>query len=347
MNRGHQSDRRWKTGTTLVLVLALLNILALILWLVIFYQRYEAIAKVVAGVWAALTTFLAFLKVKHRQTSLLSFLDLAPVKAIILVFTVINLVAIYAFILWHYPVHKVVVAATIAGQPGDGTLITWNGVEKGRTDSAGQLVFHIPGGAHDFSAQRRNYGEKKLQKVFVWLKWTLPIRFDFVTADRQTGLLVLVTTPEKVKIDLQEANGQPVVGKTGLETDTPYLTELPVGEYTLQLSRPGYGTMIRSVRIVPGDTCRLAVSLSPGRGSLRIRSELNQADIYLDNQKLNQVTPATLTGLAVGVHTIRLIKRDDEATNYRHRAQKEVLIRADQTQTVIFTSSDFKTEEIQ
>jgi hypothetical protein len=93
---------------------------------------------------------------------------------------------------------------------------------------------------------------------------------------------------------------------TGLRTPI-HLTSISPGEHRLQLSRAGYRDWEKSAFIAPGQGLNLDVRLQPTTtGLFSISSVPFQCRIFVDGRPVPMTTPATLTDLPVGTHTITL-----------------------------------------
>jgi len=100
---------------------------------------------------------------------------------------------------------------------------------------------------------------------------------------------------------------------------------LPEGDYTLMLEKPGFivNPPQQAFSLKAGDTMDFAFRLNPrknirsGRsdakrtesGLLEVRSNIKNADIYLDGQKTNFKTDYILQQIPLGAHIVRVVKK--------------------------------------
>jgi hypothetical protein len=109
------------------------------------------------------------------------------------------------------------------------------------------------------------------------------------------GSLDVITTPIGASISIN--------GKT--YGTTPYtIQKLLIGDYSVTLSKDGYGTIVKSIIINENKTASINESLSNAM-HVRIESEPAGAEIYIDGGSYGK-TPVELT-LAYGNHRLKLV----------------------------------------
>jgi hypothetical protein len=99
-------------------------------------------------------------------------------------------------------------------------------------------------------------------------------------------------------------------GRTWQYTTATFTSVTTGTDHTVQVSMAGYQTYTTTVYVAPGVPARVSASLVPAprqTGSLSITSDLKGADIYVDGRYWGS-TPAVVTGLAPGSHTVRVQK---------------------------------------
>jgi hypothetical protein len=111
-------------------------------------------------------------------------------------------------------------------------------------------------------------------------------------------------------LNLRSSPSNAVITLDGKATDlrTPtLLTSLSPGEHRLRISRAGYRDWEKFILIKPGQTLNLNIRLQPTTtGVFSISSIPFQCRIFVDGRPIPLMTPATLTNLPVGTHTITL-----------------------------------------
>ncbi|MCX8473293.1 MAG: PEGA domain-containing protein [Sediminibacterium sp.] len=126
-----------------------------------------------------------------------------------------------------------------------------------------------------------------------------------VVEEQNTGFLTIKSNPDKASIII---NGGIYNGETGKQT--PILSEeIPPGYYKISLRKPNYKNWDTSFTVKFNDKVILNPQLKPNFGSVKIvlEPEIN-ADIYLDEQNLEQKTPNIIKQVGVGKHKIQLTK---------------------------------------
>jgi len=90
---------------------------------------------------------------------------------------------------------------------------------------------------------------------------------------------------------------------------TPYtITDVPVGSHDVELTKLGYGNVIKIVNVSSGFQSLVFVSLFvtlPSTGSIKVSSVPSGANIYLDDTYAG-TTPYTITGVSIGSHAVKL-----------------------------------------
>jgi formylglycine-generating enzyme required for sulfatase activity len=175
-----------------------------------------------------------------------------------------------------------------------GAEILVNGVQKGTGSWKGRLTpavytFEARLASHRTATERRTVVAGQPMEVTL-------------TPQPITGQLKVVTTPFDARIAL---NGK----EYGTTPST--LRNLLVGDYTLTLAKPGYGTVTRTVTVAEGQTTEVAETLPTGL-ELTIASTPAGAQLWVDGTPAG-TTPVTTT-LAFGNHTLRLVNGKREVT---------------------------------
>lgn len=113
-----------------------------------------------------------------------------------------------------------------------------------------------------------------------------------------TSLLQVGSTPAGARIIV---DGKP----TGFRSPTSF--PLPAGTHRITLSLSGHRNTEEIVRLGPGDTLRIEAILTPNAaGALHIGSDPEGATLLIDGVPFDQRTPALITQLMVGTHTVQL-----------------------------------------
>ena len=84
------------------------------------------------------------------------------------------------------------------------------------------------------------------------------------------------------------------------------LTDVPIGTYSIKLTKPGYGEVTKTVSVSAGRTKYVSETLT-GYGSLSISSTPSAASVYLDGNYKGK-TPLSISKVAKGTHSIKLTK---------------------------------------
>ncbi|SET29640.1 PEGA domain-containing protein [Stigmatella erecta] len=105
--------------------------------------------------------------------------------------------------------------------------------------------------------------------------------------------------------------------------------EVPAGEHTVAVRRPGYADFIRRVPVAAGKTAEVAVSLTPVAGVVAVNSDVASAQVSIDGQPKG---PVPLTGIVLkpGSHEIVVSREGFEPDKQRIavRAGKDYTVTA-------------------
>jgi len=113
------------------------------------------------------------------------------------------------------------------------------------------------------------------------------------------------------------------------------LGTVTVGSHSLSLRHAGYQDYGCTVVVAAGQTVDVSATLTPagvGTGSISVSSTPSGAVIWLDGQNTGKVTPATLTEVSEGAHTVRLI-----LYGYQYWENSAVVVTEDQTTVLTAT----------
>ena len=117
------------------------------------------------------------------------------------------------------------------------------------------------------------------------------------------GYLYISSSPIGAKIFIDD------VEQTGLSTPT-IMQGLLIGTHTYKLTLPGYEDKTDIFVISTGQITNIQAiltSLPLGTGSLNISSTPPGAEIYIDDQNINKITPSSIDNISAGNHTYRLL----------------------------------------
>ncbi|MBI4777950.1 PEGA domain-containing protein, partial [Candidatus Desantisbacteria bacterium] len=134
-----------------------------------------------------------------------------------------------------------------------------------------------------------------------------------VPAEATTVVTVILTTVIPGSISVTSIPDGAVIYLNGASkgTVTPFiLTGIIPDMYTIKLTKRGYYDWFGTVTVLTNATTDVTADMTiiiPG--SISVSSSPDGADIYLDGTSTGTITPAALTGITPGMHTIKLTKR--------------------------------------
>ena len=193
----------------------------------------------------------------------------------------------------------------------------------------GEVWVYVPRGAQRITISHQQLGVLRNYAFPESIKSATVYELVLVTADvivtlkeREiaTQWLAVSSTPEGANLFI---NDKPV----GI---TPYTGQFPEGDYSYRLDLPKYH--IEAGKLIIKDKKEtLLITMRPKFGSITISSSPeNGLTIYLDDENIGKQTPATITGVSSGQHTVRLSDKW-----YKIQTQN-VLVEDNQTTNVSF-----------
>jgi len=194
----------------------------------------------------------------------------------------------------------------------------------------GEVWVYVPRGAqritisHQQLGVLRNYAfpeSIKSATVYEMVLTTADVIVTIKEKEIATQWLAVSSIPEGANLFI---NDKPV----GV---TPYTGQFPAGEYSYRLDLPKYH--IEAGKLIINDKREtLIINLRPKFGSITITSiPENGMNIYLDDENTGKQTPATISGISSGQHTVRL-------SDKWYKIQiKNVLVEDNKTTNVAFT----------
>ncbi len=160
------------------------------------------------------------------------------------------------------PVSGAAVSVTVNGQPRTET-----------TGADGVAVFaNLPSGTYGFTATMAGYDSGAANDVTITGGMTATAA---ISLTRETGgLAIAVTDASGISLGFVTiritADGQFIAEGTNLPSGTMGLTDLPIGEYTVTVTKDGYVTGTENVTVTSGATASKTVALARQTGGVRI-----------------------------------------------------------------------------
>ena len=174
-----------------------------------------------------------------------------------------------------------------------------DGSYKGLTD----MTTGLSPGTHNLELRKDGYNNY-FQGFTVYTGSTTPISVTLTPKTPSTGTVMVSSSP---------AGGKVYIGGSykGVTPSTGWLTvaNVAAGSQNVQVSLSGYQTFVQTITLSGGQSFEVNAHLTPNAptsGSLQITSSPSGAQIYLNNQNSNAITPYTATGLQPGYYTVTL-----------------------------------------
>jgi len=163
------------------------------------------------------------------------------------------------------------------------------------------ILTKIKTGSHTIKLTKTGYKDW-IGSITVIASQTIYLQGTLIILPVEFGSISIASTPSEAKIYLDEVN-------TSRLTSANFATT--PGIYTVILTKTGYENWIGSITVIASKTAYLygtLTAITDKFGSISIVSVPQGAKIYLDEVDINKTTPAILSSVLVGTHTIRLTK---------------------------------------
>ena len=173
-----------------------------------------------------------------------------------------------------------------------GATIVLDGVTKGTTPAT---LSGIPAGIHTLVLKKSGYNDYPAS-VTITSGQTSSISAT-LTVQQTTGSINIKSTPTGATI---------ILDGVSKGTTPATLSGIPAGIHTLVLKKSGYNDYPASVTITSGQTSSISATLTAQQttGSISVSSGPSGAAVYLDGKSTGLKSPATLTGISAGGHTV-------------------------------------------
>ena len=176
------------------------------------------------------------------------------------------------------------------------TVVT--GTQSKTTDTTGLAAFRVDQGQIYITISQSGYNTFSTTELVFSDK-----TFNYVISPvaAATGSIQFVSVPVGAEIFLDGAD-------QGVKTPIT-VSNIPSGAHTFTLKLAGYSDASGSVTVIGGSTVQVYMALSPvtpAAGSLYAASMPLSAEIFIDNIDQKITTPATITNLTPGSHTVKL-----------------------------------------
>lgn len=314
---------KWTFGRSVLFLLITFDLIAVLAWLIYYHSHYENISKIVGGVWTAVLTFLSYMKIKRgRKRSLVEFLQILPVKMVIITYTIIIFLLATIFVFAEFPVHTVHITAYLNDNPQSGVLISWDNKQY-KTEEDGTYEIHSvkAGEEHALSGNIPGYISDIITVNVLW--WKLK---------HHQKIFFRPISPTKGNIHIssylrgEALNGAEIYidGKKQNKQTPATLTDFSSGDYSIKLIKIVDDYIYEGeeeIRVEAGKTAEaeMELKLIGQLCKLVIRSNPTGASIYINGKPHG--TADTTVKLRPGTYMIRLEKSGYKIT------YKEVIIK--------------------
>jgi predicted nucleic-acid-binding Zn-ribbon protein len=199
-----------------------------------------------------------------------------------------------------------------------GAIVILDGKTTGKTTPA--KIENIHTGNHQIRCRMSGYSDR-YQVVMVNADKTTNIVFNF---DDQKGSIYVDSTPSGALVILD--------GKTTGKTTPATIEGILVGNHQIRCRMNGYTEHFQTVAVNGNQTTNVTLDLRDSPiGSIYVDSDPSGASIYLDGFDMDYNTPATLSFISAGSHTVLC-----KMSGYPDQSQS-VIVYSGQTTSVLIT----------
>ncbi len=180
---------------------------------------------------------------------------------------------------------------TVTSTPTDAAILI-DGAETGEVTDA--TLDGIAVGTHTVTLRKDGYVDASAE-VTIEYNATATLHLDLA---RAAGSIAVTSAPDGGAIFLDGTD-------TGRTTNAT-LEDVPAGDHTVTVKKPGYADASKTVTVADNETATVSFALTVPAGSIAVTSAPDGARIFLDDLETGEVTNATLTGIPAGAHTVRV-----------------------------------------
>jgi hypothetical protein len=314
----------WTPGRSFVFLLLLLDVTVVAVWLFIYSAEYDRVQKVVGGIWVAVTTFLAAVGWKSKETSLSAFVGLLPVRLVAIAYTLLIAGALPLWVAYQFPIHRVDVTSTGVDASARWVVVVTRGTDTAHVHrGGGTWTFMARPGSHTLEARADGYRPFDESLNVRWLG--LSDRVDLQGLAVEAGMLRLRFNRD-MSWEVTDSTGGTTV-RTGMATSPgPLLVELAPGRYMVRAQAPGTPPDSATIQVSAGDTADAVVDLRETRrmGRLTVRSDPAGMEVFIDGEQVG-TTPWSGRQDA-GRYVVTLRRRSPADPQYGQYARGQVRV---------------------
>jgi serine/threonine protein kinase len=170
-------------------------------------------------------------------------------------------------------------SVTFTSKP-EGATVKWNGKEIGETPLTS---YQLPKGKHVLELSIPGYQKRS---VDVEINEGSLNNLGLIPLIREVGKLSLKSDPANLPIEIVDPDQKSSVGNTPMNLDN-----LPVGNYTVRIKRPGWPDYVQEVTVQPN--ALVAVEHSFKGVSVTLKSDPSGATVFVGSTELGK-TPLTI-----------------------------------------------------
>jgi uncharacterized protein (TIGR02145 family) len=188
------------------------------------------------------------------------------------------------------------------------TGFAWEGGTLGITEvrkKTGEYWIYVPYGSKKITIKHNQLGVLRDYVYPEAIKKATVYEMVLTTANVKT-VVEERKIPSQWLIIKSEPEGASVFIDGKLAGNTPFQRKYKEGEYNYRLEKAKYHNKAGKVNL-KGEKKRLNITLNPRFGNIKVTSAPeNGMTIYLDDENTGKKTPATLSEIASGEHTVKL-----------------------------------------
>lgn len=307
------NQRDWTPGRLTIFTLLIVDVLALIVWAVANYDQYRTLTLVSTGLWTAALTVLGYFKVRSpAETTFAQFLSGPPVRAVVLVMTLVVAGGVLGMAPARVPLYRVTIR--LDGTESARLVVTrdsvlWHDLQL----DADSTELRLQAGRYQLAANASGF--MPVVKEHVVHAYQLLGRQEVILEFNEVrGTLVLTPAPGATIVAEVYDSTNSVVRNS--ELSQPDSLQLPPGTYRV-IGRadgrlPDSATVIVfSGRTVSHTVKTGAASAAPTHGTVVFEPDAAGAEIYVRGRGRIGVVPHRVS-LPAGTYEVVIRQVHDE-----------------------------------
>ena len=323
-----KQEKKWTFGKTLLALFIVIDLIVIGIWLLIYFDKYQQIATIVGGIWAAVVALLGFFGIRGGKIVTLSALfDLRPIKYIGVTLTILILIGSPLFILWEFDSHPIeVIWGTKAESMPALIRIVNNETGEQRSSHGNVPEFRtwLKKGNYQIIVMPEDTKYREMVEQVTIKPFQLKVHKVFINFPLTLGTLIVIPHPDSIRLSVTHK----ATNSESFSSDIHGTETVPLepGEYIIEAKAPNFNQYNKEITIAPGITLTIEIDLTRTTGTLFLNPQEANMEIFIKGKHYGK-TPQHIP-LTPGNYDVVLMKPGEHESLAFHFEQKGVRVSA-------------------